>query len=340
MPEGIDLALPGDHGARDRDGALGRDDDRRVVGGKSSLDEGAHLVEIERPLRDENDVGSPRHAAVQGDPPGMAAHDLNDQHPVMAFRGGVQPVNRLRGDVDRGVETEGVVRRGEVVVDSLGHSDHGQSLGVQLGGHPQGVLPADRDERVHRGGGEVLAHQRGPVHGGVGIRAAGAEDRAAAREDPPHGRDVQRDRLAGQRPPPAVPVPDEAVAVDALSLAHDGPDHRVESRAVAATGQYADPHPEFSRRPYTAFSGGSVAGGPYFRTTLWLRGVATIGRRGRVIDSSGWVTHRDGSETAAAWARSGARTRHRARLCKASASASWALGGGAGRTGRPTSSHS
>jgi len=40
--------------------------------------------------------------------------------------GGVQPVDRLGADEDRRVEAEGVVGRGEIVVDRLRHPDDGK----------------------------------------------------------------------------------------------------------------------------------------------------------------------------------------------------------------------
>jgi hypothetical protein len=67
---------------------------------------------------------------------------------VVAVPGGVQPVDGLRRDPDGGVEAERVVGRRQVVVDRLRHPD-GADAGV---GHPagdaEGVLAADRDQRV------------------------------------------------------------------------------------------------------------------------------------------------------------------------------------------------
>ena len=41
---------------------------------------------------------------------------------------------------------------------------------------------------------------------------------------------------------PPVRVPDELVLVGDFTLAHDGPDDGIETRAVAAAGQYPDSH--------------------------------------------------------------------------------------------------
>ena len=76
----------------------------------------------------------------------------------------------------------------------------------------------------------------------VRVGARGAEDRAAARQDPADGVQVQRHGVALEHAPPAVAEPDELVAVLADALADDGPDDGVEARAVAAAGQDADAH--------------------------------------------------------------------------------------------------
>ena len=67
----------------------------------------------------------------------------------MGLRRRVEAVDRLGRDVDGGVEAEGVVRGGQVVVDGLGYADDLDAVLVdQACRDPQGVLAADRDERV------------------------------------------------------------------------------------------------------------------------------------------------------------------------------------------------
>ena len=56
------------------------------------------------------------------------------------------------------------------------------------------------------------------------------------------------------QPAPAVAVADDRVAVLAHALAHDGPDDRVQSGAVAATGQHSDSHRCLLCLPYPAAS--------------------------------------------------------------------------------------
>ena len=242
MPEGVPLAAVQNLVALLGLGALGDDDDRRVVQLEARLDVAADLVDVEGHLGDEDDVRAAGHARVQRDPARVPAHDLDDQDAVVALRGGVQPVDGLGGDVDRGVEAERVVRAREVVVDRLRHADDVDARLVQLGGDAEGVFAADGDQRVDA---EVLQVAPDPLHAvldGERVGPRRAEDGAAPREQPAHGRDVQRHGGGLERPAPAVTEPEERVAVLGDALANDGPDHRVEPGAVPASGEHADAH--------------------------------------------------------------------------------------------------
>ena len=56
--------------------------------------------------------------------PRVAAHHLDEHHAVVRLGRGRQPVERVGHDVDRGLEAEGLLGRGEVVVDRLRYADH------------------------------------------------------------------------------------------------------------------------------------------------------------------------------------------------------------------------
>src|SRR5205085_10506481 len=104
---------------------------------------------------------------------------------------------------DSGVETERVVGPGEVVVDRLRDADDGGGvLRIELRGYAESVLAADRDERFEAGAFEVRAHPLDAAVELVGIRAGGAEDRAAAGEQ---SRDLSRAK--GLREPVHEPAP-------------------------------------------------------------------------------------------------------------------------------------
>ncbi len=120
---------------------------------------------------------------MEGDPAGVAAHHLEDHHPVVALGGGAKAVDRIHRDVHGGVETEGVVGGAEVVVDRLRHPDHLDAGVVQVPGDTEGVLAADRDQSVDA----VLLEACPDLFDAAvhldRVGAGGTEDGAAAGED-------------------------------------------------------------------------------------------------------------------------------------------------------------
>ncbi len=113
---------------------------------------------------------------------------------------------------------------------------------------PSVSSPADGDQPVDVQALQVALEHRRPVVALEGVGARGAEDRPAAREDPPRRLDRELEVLVLERPAPAVAEANQRVAVVVDALAHDGADRRVEPRAVAAAGQDSDPHPGQSTR--------------------------------------------------------------------------------------------
>ncbi len=93
---------------------------------------------------------------MERDPAGVPAHDLDDENAAVGLRSGVQAIDRLHRDVDRGVEAERVVGGVEVVVDGLGHADDPDAVLVQRGRDAEGILPADGDERIDLEVDEIL----------------------------------------------------------------------------------------------------------------------------------------------------------------------------------------
>ena len=108
----------------------------------------ATFVEVERDLRDQDDVGAAGDARVERDPAGVAAHHLDDHDPVVRFGGGVQAIDRVGGEAHRGVEAERVRRLDDVVVDGLGHADERHAALVELVRDGQRAVAADDDQRV------------------------------------------------------------------------------------------------------------------------------------------------------------------------------------------------
>ena len=218
----------------------------------------ADLVEVERALGDEDRVGAAGHPRVDRDPAGVAAHDLDDDHAVVRLGRRVQAVDRVGRDLHRGVEAERVVGAVEVVVDRLRHADDGHAVGRQAARDAERVLAADRDQRVDAGALHRLAHERRAVRAVlVGVRARGAEDRAAARQDALRLLERQLEAVALEHAGPAVAKAGEDVAVAPIALADRAADHGVEAGAVAAAGQQADAHPRDVVMPPSATRGRS-----------------------------------------------------------------------------------
>src|SRR5262249_57703156 len=96
-------------------------------------------------------------------------------------------------------------------------------------------------------GGEVLEHAFGPAFHLVRIRAGGAEDRPTARQE---ARDLARtERLEGAVDEAAPPGTDADDVVPAkLRAPRNGPDDRVQPRAVASAGEDPDSHERVCRR--------------------------------------------------------------------------------------------
>ena len=131
--------------------------------------------------------------------------------------------------------------RAEVVVDRLRHAHDGNAaLLVQAQRDAERVVAADRDQGVDTSLRERRADVGRAVGAlGVGVRARGAEDRAAAGEQSEGLLDAELDRLVFQHARPAVAVADERV-IGRQPAAHDGPDHGVQPRAVAPAGEHSD----------------------------------------------------------------------------------------------------
>ena len=199
-----------------------------------------HLVEVDRDLGDEDHVGAAGDAAHHGDPAGVAAHHLDDHDAVVRLGRRVEPVDRLGRDRDRGVEAERVVGAGEVVVDRLRDADDRElALVVEARRDAERVLAADRDERVELAVGEVLYDALDGALELERVRAARADDRPAARQDP---RDLRRAELLEDRLDEAAPAlaHRDHVPAGRIGPAHDRADDRVEAGAVAAAGEDAE----------------------------------------------------------------------------------------------------
>jgi len=220
-----------------------------------------HLGQIVRDLRDENGVGGAGDARVQGDPAGIAAHHLHHHDAMVRLGSGVEPVDALGGERDRGVEAERDDRLVQVVVDGLGHPDDFEPLADQLHRDGQRTVAADGHQGVDLLPAEVVDDLAGAVHlveltvgarnrvlGGI-APVGGAQDRAAQVGDPAHRVGGQPDHAAVRvllRTENAVVAVTDAPHLPAAVERGDDrrADHRVETGRVAAArvdGDLSDP---------------------------------------------------------------------------------------------------
>ena len=233
-------------------GAFGADHDREVGAAVlAGQDLGGDRLDGEGDLREEDDVGPAAQARVEGDPAGVAAHHLQHHHPVVAGRGGVQPVKGLGGHGQGGVEAEGAVAAPEVVVDRLGHPDRPDPVAGQLAGDPLAALAADHDQGVDPEplgvGGQLLVGGRVAdplavdLHGREVPLVGGAEDGPAPVQQPADRRAVEGPG-AGAADQPLVALLDAEHGPAVVDLGR--PDHRADDRVqpwcVATAGEHPD----------------------------------------------------------------------------------------------------
>ncbi|EGJ74632.1 putative 6-phosphofructokinase [Streptomyces sp. Tu6071] len=243
VAELVDLALAVVHRPGRRVRALGDADDGELLAAREAFLDHLHEVgRVEGPLGQADAVRAARHARLQGDPARVPPHDLDDHDPLVGLGRGLEAVDRLGRDADGGVEAEGAVGRGDVVVDRLRHADDRHPA---LGEHPrggQGALAADRDEDVDA----EFAGEFGRVGAGFGeppaLQTGRAEDRAAAGEDAAHRVEVEFAVVPVEQALVPVLEPDHLVTVVRDGAVHDRPDHCVEARTVAACGENSDAH--------------------------------------------------------------------------------------------------
>ena len=191
------------------------------------------LVDVEGPLGNQNHIGAAGNAAVERDPASIASHDLDDNDAVVRFGGGVDAVNGFAYDVAGSIESESVVGSAQVVVDGFRHAHDFDSSFVELLRDRQGVVAADRDERIKfvlcDGGGAALNAVR--TLGWVGAR--GAQNGSAAGQNAAHRLQVERHGLVFDQAPPALHETHKFIVIVEHAFAHYGADDCVQARAIA-----------------------------------------------------------------------------------------------------------
>jgi hypothetical protein len=209
-----------------------------------------NLVQIERNLGDEDDVGAAGNTGMQGDPSGVAAHHFGHHDTMVRFRRRVQPIDGIGREAHRGVEAEGARGLDDVVVDRFRDTDEWDAPPVELVRDRERAVAADHDQRIQietmKGVGALcrtIPQRPGRVRTGEGIALVGRpEDGAAAPQD--------TGRIFRRQGPPVVRLEQAGETIldanrfctmDRGRLDYR-PDHGVQPRCVSSARQDANPH--------------------------------------------------------------------------------------------------
>ncbi len=242
---GLDLAAL-------RHGAFGHNNKGRGGASRHALfDMGGDLLKGKGHFGNQDHVGITGQAAVEGDPSGVAAHDFQDHHPLVAGGGGVEAVKRVGHALHRRIETEGGGGGGEIVVDRLRHADARHAVFKELVGGGQGTIAADTDQRADaevlqsffRLVDDRLRNDRLFAQALLGDEAAlvgGADDRAAGGGDPLGV--VQGENTIVDRREESLIAVDETEDLPAQIMGRRDrrADNRVQAGTVPAAGEHAD----------------------------------------------------------------------------------------------------
>ena len=206
MPEGVRGLVLREQAAVLARGALGDDDDRerraRSRGGAGGASHTSSMSNGRSGIRITS--APPAMPGVDGEPAGVAAHDLDDDHAVVGLGRGVQPVDRVRRDLHRGLEAEREVRGARSLSIVFGTPTTGMPSSCSLPGDAERVLAADRDQGVEALGLHRRLDLVQAVLDLVDVGAGRSEDRPAAVQDPARGGEVERHRVVVQDAGPAV----------------------------------------------------------------------------------------------------------------------------------------
>ena len=104
---------------------------------------------VVRDFRHKDHVGAAGDTGCEGDLAAVTPHHLEDHHPVVACRGGLQPVDRLGRHHDRCVVADRALGAADIVVDRLRDADKGDApLLSETAEDGKAAVAADADQRV------------------------------------------------------------------------------------------------------------------------------------------------------------------------------------------------
>ena len=177
------------------------------------------------------------HAGGIGDPAGIAAHHLHHDHAVVRVGGGVDAVDGLGGDHDRGVEPEGGVGAVDVVVDRLGYAHAGHAVLAEEHGHRLRVVSPKRDQCVNLVGFENFLDLVDAAGNLFHVGPRRVQDGATLQLDAIGAFQGEGNPIVVKHAAPAVEKADELIAI-VIDAFFDGRiDHGIQPGAISSAGQ-------------------------------------------------------------------------------------------------------
>ena len=242
MSEGIHFTIPRWQRTFLGKCSFGNNDDRRIVARKPMFDERTHLVYMKRALRNKYCVRTAGDAGVPCDPTRVSSHDLDNEHAVVTLRCRMQSIDSFSCNRHGCVKTERVVGGSQIVVDGLRYAHDRKADLCEFGRHAQSVLTPDDNKTFDTQATYCVENPPLTVVISIRIGSAGPQDRASPREDATNSGHIEWHRVPFHGSSPAVTKSNELVTVDLDTLAYDGADHGVQTRAVAAASQHSYTH--------------------------------------------------------------------------------------------------
>ena len=223
--------------------AFGHHDQRGAASRLDRFHPDTNLFDGLRLLWDENGVCATGHTRMQGNPAHVPTHHLEHHAAAVRVGGSAQTVDCLGGNFHGGVEAEGVIRGGEVVVDGLRHPDDAQAVVGQPAGGRERAFAADGDHRVdtvriqH-----LLDVLRAALVTLVRVGPGRAQNGAALLGQTANVVPGERVNVPFDQSAPAVVDANEFVVVVNDTLQNGAANHGVQSGAVATTGEQSNSH--------------------------------------------------------------------------------------------------
>ncbi len=232
------------HGAFLRQRTLSHADDSVLLAHlEAALHSFGDLSDVEWNLWDNRVMSATSHAGMQCDPTHVTAHDLDDKDTVMGLSSGVQAVDSVSSHGYCGIETKGVVRSVNVVINGLRNADNRDSVVGQPLGALERSLATDGDQCVNTRIRHVGLDGVQPSLELVWVQATRAEDGTASQEDTVDlGIVVKIATAVLHEAYPSVLVAHDGGAKFVGSGANDRADNSIQSGAVAAGGKYSKAH--------------------------------------------------------------------------------------------------